>query len=90
VVIVNPEYGERLGASKDLPALYRGLGDFLKQKCRGYTGCVFTGDNRLAKAVGLRPMKRTVFFNGPIECRLLQYELYEGSRKTRGEDDKEK
>jgi putative N6-adenine-specific DNA methylase len=41
--------------------------------------------------VGLRSKKRTVFYNGPIECRLLQYELYEGSRKSRprGNDEKE-
>jgi 23S rRNA G2445 N2-methylase RlmL len=91
VVVVNPEYGERLGAAKNLPAVYKRLGDFFKQRCGGYTGYVFTGDSGLAKAVGLRSKKRTVFYNGPIECRLLQYELYEGSRKSRprGNDEKE-
>ncbi len=81
VVIVNPEYGERMGTAKDLHALYKGIGDYFKRKCKGYTGYIFTGNSQLAKAVGLRAQKRTVFFNGPIECRLLQYDLYEGSRK---------
>ncbi|MDA8434112.1 MAG: hypothetical protein M0Z60_14290 [Nitrospiraceae bacterium] len=81
VVVVNPEYGERLGAAKDLTGVYRGLGDFFKQRCRGYTGWILTGDSQLAKAVGLRSKSRTALFNGPIECRLLEYELYEGSRK---------
>jgi 23S rRNA G2445 N2-methylase RlmL len=82
VVVLNPEYGERMGAGKDLPAIYRRIGDFLKQRCRGYRGYVFTGNPALAKMVGLRTRRRVQFFNGKIECRLLEYELYEGSRKT--------
>jgi putative N6-adenine-specific DNA methylase len=35
----------------------------------------------LAKKVGLRTKRRIPFFNGGIECRLLEYELYEGSRR---------
>ena len=91
VVFVNPEYGERLGAAKDLAGVYRGLGDFFKQRCRGYAGYILTGDSGLAKSVGLRSKSRTVLYNGPIECRLLEYELYEGSRKkgVRAEDGKE-
>jgi putative N6-adenine-specific DNA methylase len=91
VVVVNPEYGERLGSAKDLLSVYKGLGDFLKQRCSGYAGYVLTGDKRLGKMVGLRPEKKTIFFNGPIECRLLKYELYKGSRKKgpKGEDGKE-
>jgi 23S rRNA G2445 N2-methylase RlmL len=91
VVVVNPEYGQRLGSVKELPAVYEGLGDFLKQRCSGYNGYVLTGDKRLSKAVGLRASKKMVFFNGPIECVLLQYELYEGSRKRGrgGKDGKE-
>jgi 23S rRNA G2445 N2-methylase RlmL len=86
VVLVNPEYGERMGTENDLQSLYKGLGDFFKKRCNGYTGYIFTGNSRLAKAVGLRANRRTVFFNGPIECRLLQYDLYEGSRKERREE----
>jgi putative N6-adenine-specific DNA methylase len=32
----------------------------------------------LAKKVGLKAAKKTPFFNGDIECRLLKYELYQG------------
>ncbi len=80
-VILNPEYGERMGKIKELEGVYKGIGDFLKQKCRGYTGYIFTGNTDLAKKVGLRANRRVPFFNGAIECRLLEYELYEGSRK---------
>jgi putative N6-adenine-specific DNA methylase len=81
VVILNPEYGERLGEMEELKKTYREIGDFFKKKCNGYTGYVFTGNLDLAKKVGLRTKRRVPFFNGPIECRLLEYDLYEGSRK---------
>ena len=83
IVILNPEYGERMGKMKELEGVYEGIGDFFKQKCRGYTGYLFTGNLDLAKKVGLRPKRRIPFFNGRIECRLLEYELYEGSRKNK-------
>jgi putative N6-adenine-specific DNA methylase len=81
VVILNPEYGERMGEIEALKDIYRKVGDFFKKKCNGYTGYVFTGNLDLAKKVGLRTNRRITFFNGPIECRLLEYDLYEGSRK---------
>jgi putative N6-adenine-specific DNA methylase len=81
VVILNPAYGERLGEVKALEATYQGIGDFFKQKCQGYKGYIFTGNFNLAKKVGLKTKRRIPFFNGEIECRLLEYELYEGSRK---------
>jgi len=85
VVIMNPEYGERLGKAADLEKVYTRIGDFLKQKCRGYTGYVLTGNPKLAKKIGLRSSRKILFFNGPIECRLLEYDLYSGSRKSRDE-----
>ena len=81
VVVINPEYGERLGETEKLKETYRGIGDFFKKKCNGYTGYVFTGNLDLAKKVGLRTKRRIPFYNGPIECRLLEYDLYEGSRR---------
>jgi len=81
VVVMNPEYGNRLGEIKTLEGIYRGIGDYFKQKCKGYRGYIFTGNPDLAKKVGLRTKRKIPFFNSTIECRLLEYELYEGSRK---------
>jgi putative N6-adenine-specific DNA methylase len=83
VVLMNPEYGERMGDASQLETVYKGIGDFLKQKCRGYTGYVFTGSPVLAKKVGLKPKRSLPFFNSGIECRLLEYELYSGSKKVK-------
>ncbi len=81
VIIFNPEYGERLGNEEALAETYAQIGDFLKNKCKGYLGYIFTGNVGLAKKVGLRTKRRLTFYSGGIECRLLEYELYEGSRK---------
>jgi putative N6-adenine-specific DNA methylase len=76
VVIINPPYGKRLGDVEKLKDLYRQIGDVMKQRCRGWTGFVLTGNVELAKYIGLKASRRFVLFNGPIECRLLRYELY--------------
>lgn len=81
VIMFNPEYGERLGTHSRLETTYKRLGDFMKQQCKGYRGYVFTGNPDLAKQIGLRASRRIEFFNGKLDCRLLQYELYEGSRE---------
>jgi len=83
VIVLNPPYGERLGDRKQLESLYQGIGDFFKKKCQGYRGYIFTGNMDLSKEVGLRTKRRLPFYNGEIECRLLEYELYEGSRKSK-------
>jgi putative N6-adenine-specific DNA methylase len=85
VVILNPPYGKRLGSTAELDALYPRIGDFFKQRCQGYMGYVLTGDLKLAKRLGLRTKRRLPYFNGELECRLLEYELYGGSRKKREE-----
>ncbi|MBL7865469.1 MAG: class I SAM-dependent RNA methyltransferase [Cyclobacteriaceae bacterium] len=81
VVYLNPEYGERMGELEELQVTYANIGDFLKKKCQGYLGYIFTGNLDLAKKIGLRASRRIEFFNAKLDCRLLEYELYAGSRR---------
>ena len=81
VIMFNPEYGERLGTHSKLEATYKRMGDFMKQKCLGYRGYIFTGNPDLAKRIGLKANRRVEFYNGKLDCRLLEYELYEGSKR---------
>jgi putative N6-adenine-specific DNA methylase len=76
VIIVNPPYGERMGEKEKLEPLYKMLGDVFKQHCKGYTAYVFTGNLDLGKRVGLKCTRRIPLYNGPIESRLLRFELY--------------
>lgn len=80
IIIMNPEYGLRLGEIEKLKDTYKRIGDFFKQKCAGYAGYVFTGNPALSKKVGLRTSRKIEFYNGNIECRLLKYELYAGKK----------
>lgn len=82
VMMVNPEYGDRLGDETALEETYGRIGDFMKKKCGGYWGYVFTGNLDLAKKIGLKAKRRIEFFNSTIDCRLLEYELYSGSRRV--------
>ncbi|MEJ5146309.1 MULTISPECIES: THUMP domain-containing class I SAM-dependent RNA methyltransferase [unclassified Sphingobacterium] len=81
IAIFNPEYGERLGNHSQLELTYKRVGDFLKQNCKGYKGYIFTGNPDLAKKIGLRASRKVEFYNGKLDCRLLEYELYEGTRE---------
>ena len=76
VIVCNLPYGERTGEVEELQSLYSGFGDVLKQRCAGYTAYLFTGNRQLAKWIGLRTAKRFTLYNGPIECRLLKYDLF--------------
>jgi len=82
VVVFNPEYGERLGVHSKLELTYKRMGDFMKTKCKGYSGYIFTGNPDLAKKIGLKAAKKVEFYNGKLDCRLLEYELYDGSRRA--------
>jgi len=81
IVMFNPEYGERLGVHSKLEATYARVGDFMKQQCKGYRGYVFTGNPDLAKKIGLAATRRIEFYNGKLDCRLLEYTIYEGSKR---------
>lgn len=76
VIICNPPYGERLGDARELGDFYKLLGDIFKQRFRGWTAFVLTGNKELAKRVGLRAARRIPVYNGSISCTFLKYELY--------------
>jgi putative N6-adenine-specific DNA methylase len=75
ILLCNPPYGERIGEEKDLFGLYHILGEVFAERCRGWTAFVFTGNPRLARAIGLKPVEEVPLFNGKIPCRLLRFEM---------------
>ena len=74
--------GATPSALQRLESLYEGCGNWFKSINRGYRGYIFTGNLEMIKKVGLRTKRRIPFYNGEIECRLLEYELYAGSKKN--------
>lgn len=78
-MVFNPPYGERLEI--DIPKFYRQIGDTLKQNYRDTEAWFITSEKEAMKNVGLRASRRIQLFNGPLESRLLKYEIYGGSKK---------
>ncbi|HBY81854.1 MAG TPA: RNA methyltransferase, partial [Cyanobacteria bacterium UBA11148] len=76
IIICNPPYGERLGNVRELGDLYKLLGDVFKQRFKGWTAFILTGNKELAKRVGLKAAHRIPVYNGSIPCTFLKYELY--------------
>ena len=72
LLVTNPPYGVRLGEQSEVEATWRSLGDVLRRRFLGWEGWLLAGEPALAKKLGLRPKRRHVLFNGPLEARLLQ------------------
>lgn len=76
VVFCNPPYGERLGRDSDLGAFYKRLGNIFKQRFKGWTVFVLSGNKELAQSIGLKSCQRFPVYNGTLPCLLMKYELY--------------
>ena len=79
-IVMNPPYGERLGKKDELIELYTEIGAFFKRS-PGWIGMVLSGDKELDKWIKLKPAQKTPCLNGKLECKMLRFELYEGSRR---------
>ncbi len=81
VIVCNPPYGVRLDEQERLAALYPQMGDTLKRNFAGWRAYFLTGDPALAKLIRLSASKRTVLFNGALECRLFEFKVVAGSNR---------
>jgi putative N6-adenine-specific DNA methylase len=81
VVIMNPPYGERM-VKDNIEELYKSIGDTFKKNFSGYDCWVISSNMEAFKHVGLRPSRKIALFNGPLECRFMKFEMYQGTKKT--------
>jgi 23S rRNA G2445 N2-methylase RlmL len=73
LVVVNPPYGERVEEDLDQ---WRALGDLLKRHFKGWRATVLAGGQSRGKGIGLRPRRRIPVWNGPLEARILLFDLF--------------
>ncbi len=73
LLITNPAYGHRLEAAVDD---MRRLGDLMKQRYKGWRAVVIAGDPGRGKHIGLRPRRKVSVKNGPIDVRILVFDLH--------------
>jgi putative N6-adenine-specific DNA methylase len=86
-IVMNPPYNERLTVSEK--QLYRSIGDTLKQGYAGSVAAVFSASVEGLKSLGLRPSKKFALYNGALPASLWLLEMYDGSRRQTGVQNKE-
>ncbi len=75
-ILCNPPYGIRLNQAEQLGAVYKELGDFLKQRCKGSEAYLFFGNREMIKKIGLKPAWKKPMRNAGLDGRIAKYELY--------------
>ena len=80
VLVMNPPYGGRL-KHENMKAFHVIIGDCLKKNYAGYAAWILTSNLEALKFTGLRPDRKILLFNGPLECRFVKYSIYKGSKK---------
>lgn len=76
-VICNPPYGERLGTTPALIALYSIFGQRLKQQFGGWNASIFSGESELLNCLRLRSHRQFKAKNGPLDCLQKNYQISE-------------
>jgi len=79
-MLVNPPYNVRIAA--DTHEFYKQMGDTLKQHYAGWEVFWITSDLEAIKSIGLRPSNKWSLYNGELECKLLRFSMYEGTKKV--------
>ncbi|MDH2997846.1 23S rRNA (guanine(2445)-N(2))/(guanine(2069)-N(7))-methyltransferase [Pasteurellaceae bacterium LFhippo2] len=80
-VICNPPYGERLGTTPALIALYSVFGQRLKQQFAGWNASIFSGEPELLNCLRLRSSRQFKAKNGPLDCVQKNYLISENADK---------
>jgi putative N6-adenine-specific DNA methylase len=81
IMILNPPYNERLEI-KNINELYKMMGDQFKQQFKGWEVWVISSNMQALKKIGLRPSKKIQLMNGPLDCKYVKFEMYDGTRRT--------
>jgi putative N6-adenine-specific DNA methylase len=81
LMLSNPPYGERMDELETLRAWYPALGAWMKRELSGWTVCFITADRDMPSGLGFKPGKKTPLFNGALDCRLFEFQMYAGSKR---------
>ena len=79
LIVFNPPYDERISINDD--DFYKKIGDTFKQNYPNTLAWLISADLDAPKKIGLRPSRKIKLFNGKLETRFLQYEMYDGTKK---------
>lgn len=82
VVLINPPYGERLN-DYYTEKFYKVMGDSLKQNFEGFSVWIISSNKDALKQIGLRTSKKLTLYNGSLECKFHNYQMYKGSKRAK-------
>ncbi len=81
LLLSNPPYGERMDELATLREWYPQLGAWMKRELAGWTVCFITADRDMPSGLGFKPGKKTPLYNGALDCRLFEFQMYSGSKR---------
>jgi putative N6-adenine-specific DNA methylase len=88
LIVTNPPYGEQSAPrSASVPKMMGEIGDALKQRFAGWTAWLLTSDRQLPRQMRLSETRKTVLFNGALECRFFRFDLVRGQYRPRAATD---
>lgn len=80
-LMFNPPYGERLSIEEN--EFYAKIGDTFKQSYQDTDAWLVTSNMEGLKHLGLKPSRKIKAYNGKLEVRLVNYKIYQGSKKAK-------
>ena len=78
-IVSNPPYGERLAHSDE--AFWSQFATKLKQDFSGWSVNLISSDLKLPSKLRLRPNRRHPVYNGPLDCRLFNFQMVPASNR---------
>lgn len=84
-LVFNPPYGERLEI--DIPSFYKEIGNTFKTNYPNTSAWMIVSNLEAIKNLGLRPSRKIKLYNGKLETKLMNYEIYEGTKKAKNSNE---
>ena len=81
VLFINPPYNKRIPI--DINLFYKKIGDTLKNNYDKTSAWIITANLEAIKSIGLKSSTSIKLFNAQLESRLLNYNIYSGSKKNK-------
>ena len=81
ILFINPPYNKRIPI--DISLFYKKIGDTLKNNYDKTSAWIITANMEAIKSIGLKSSTSIKLFNAQLESRLLNYNIYSGSRKNK-------
>ncbi len=86
IIMTNPPYDAQSDPA-EVEALYRMIGENLKQKFVGFQAWILSGDFAALALLNLKPSKKISLVNGHIDCRFMKFDLTEETKKVSAKHD---